>query len=113
MDTVVAHHLIGIPASPGHHCGIATLVRSATDLEAVTSECVLVAFEARPDYLPALRRAGALVTTGGVLSNLATAARELRLPTVILHPDAIRALRASQVLGVFGSAGIVEIASCP
>lgn len=77
-------HLVGTPASRGVASGRARILVSARDVERVRRGDVLVAGNTTPDYMPALRRAAAVVTEkGGMTSHAALIARELGIPCLV------------------------------
>lgn len=79
-DTVVR----GQPAFAGRAEGRAVVIKQLRDLAQVEAGDILVACSTGVDYVPALRKAVALVTEeGGILCHAAVASRELRIPAVI------------------------------
>ncbi|MDE1917319.1 MAG: phosphoenolpyruvate synthase [Sphingomonadales bacterium] len=65
-------------------CGEVRLVRSVADLEHFPVGAVLVASVTDPDWVPAMRRAAAIVTDhGGPTSHAAIVARELGVPALV------------------------------
>ena len=61
-----------------------------------------------PDWVPTMRRAGALVTDGGGMTcHAAIVARELGLPCVVGARDATTTLRDGELVTVDGSQGAV------
>lgn len=109
LETKAALHLAGRSASAGNYRGPALVVTGPGDLSSVESGYVLITREASANYASALSRAGGLVTVGGVLSNLATIARELHIPTVLLEDADIATIHTGQSVRVMGSAGAVEV----
>ncbi len=74
----------GIAAGAGKAIGRARIVRLVADLPAVKNGDILIAVFTHPDYLSAMRRAGAIVTDeGGLTSHAAIVARELKKPCVV------------------------------
>jgi len=74
----------GLVASTGRAIGTARIVTSAEDIEKVHEGDILVAVMTRPDYVPAMKKAAAIVTDeGGITSHAAIVARELRVPCII------------------------------
>ncbi|MEU4555106.1 PEP/pyruvate-binding domain-containing protein [Micromonospora violae] len=75
---------------------------------------VLLCGAARPELLPAIARAAAIVSTdGGVLCHIAIVARELGKPCVIGIHEAATALPEDMVVTVDGTAGTVRAAPVP
>lgn len=74
----------GLSASTGKAAGPAKVVQSATEIGKVNEGDVLVAVMTRPDYVPAMKKAAAIVTDeGGVTSHAAIVSRELGIPCII------------------------------
>ncbi|MGZ4668407.1 MAG: phosphoenolpyruvate synthase [Blastococcus sp.] len=78
---VLAH---GLAASPGRASGRVRVLHSPTEGDELQDGEVLVAPLTNPDWMPAVRRAAALVTdTGGITCHAAIVARELGVPAVV------------------------------
>ncbi len=108
----IAHtHVVllrGDPASPGVASGPVKIIGSATEIDKVKSGEILVAPQTNPDYVPAMRRAVAIVTeTGGRTSHAAIVSRELGIPAVVGAVGATKKLATGQVVTVHGSRGVV------
>lgn len=74
----------GLSASLGRAVGTVKVVGSATEINKVQEGDILVAVMTRPDYVPAMRRAAAVVTNeGGITSHAAIVSRELGIPCII------------------------------
>ncbi|WP_414637775.1 phosphoenolpyruvate synthase [Actinomycetospora sp.] len=102
--------LRGIPASPGRVTGPVRVLRQPSDGVRLAAGEVLVAPLTNPDWLPAMRRAAAVVTeAGGATCHAAIAARELGLPGVVGTGDATTVLHDGQVVTVDGSSGEVAV----
>ncbi|MBI2190123.1 MAG: phosphoenolpyruvate synthase, partial [Candidatus Levybacteria bacterium] len=70
--------LKGDPASPGIASGPARIVKSAKEIGNIRIGEVLVAPQTNPDYVPAMKKAAAIVTErGGRTSHAAIVSREL------------------------------------
>jgi pyruvate, water dikinase len=75
---------------------------------------VLVAPMTTPDWVPAIRRAVALVTDGGGMTcHAAIVARELGVPCVVGARGATTALRDGEVVTVDGARGVVVAGAAP
>ena len=78
----------GMGASPGIAAGRVRRLASVDDTDQFESGEVLVARMTTPDWVPAMRRAAALVTDGGgVTCHAAIASRELGVPCVVGDPS--------------------------
>src|SRR3989338_170054 len=74
----------GLTACLGKVSGIVKVVKSVTEIEKINPGDILVAVMTRPDYIPAMKKAAAIVTDeGGVTCHAAIVARELGIPCII------------------------------
>ncbi|MEB3981531.1 phosphoenolpyruvate synthase [Mycobacterium sp. 663a-19] len=102
----------GLPAAPGSASGRVRVLRTPDEGNRLVDGEILVAPMTNPDWLPAIRRAAALVTeTGGMTCHAAIVARELRVPCVVGARDATRILRDGQTVTVDGERGSVSAGS--
>ncbi len=100
--------LLGDPASPGIATGTVKIIHSAKEIAKVLPHDVLVAPQTNPDYVPAMKKASAIVTdAGGRTSHAAIVSRELGIPAIVGTKDATKKLRNGQVITVNGSKGTV------
>ena len=100
--------LSGSPASPGAAAGPVRIVVSASEIDRVQKGDVLVAEMTTPDFVPAMKRAAAIVTDrGGRTCHAAIVSRELGVPCVVGAGEATTRLRNDQLVTVDGSQGKV------
>lgn len=100
--------LHGLAASPGRATGRVRVLHSPSDGVRLVDGEVLVAPLTNPDWMPAVRRAAALVTdTGGITCHAAIVARELGVPAVVGTRSGTRTLTDGDVVTVDGSSGRV------
>ncbi len=98
--------LSGAPASPGIAAGPVRLVYDASQIDKVKDGDVLVAEMTTPDFVPAMKRAAAIVTDrGGRTAHAAIVSRELGIPCVVGTEQALATLKEGQVITVDGSTG--------
>jgi phosphohistidine swiveling domain-containing protein len=101
--------LRGRGAYPGHVTGTARLIFDQRDFHKFQPGDILVAPNTRPEYLPIMRLAKAVVTEeGGLTSHAAIVARELLVPTIIGVQGAITKLRDGDQIEVDSNTGIVR-----
>jgi pyruvate,water dikinase len=99
--------LSGQPASPGVGVGIVRVVHDPRELNIVMAGDVLVAEMTTPDFVPAMKRASAIVTErGGRTCHAAIVSRELGIPCVVGAPEATR-LAVGREVTVDGSNGVI------
>lgn len=100
--------LKGDPASPGIATGIVKILKSAEEINRVENGDVLVAEQTNPDFVPAMRKAVAIVTErGGRTSHAAIVSRELGIPAIVGTEGALTKLKDGMKITVNGSAGEV------
>jgi len=98
--------LSGAPASPGIASGPVRIVPDASQIDKVAGGDVLVAAMTTPDFVPAMKRAAAIVTDrGGRTAHAAIVSRELGIPCVVGTGKATKMLKDGQVISVDGSQG--------
>ncbi len=100
--------LIGSPASPGIRSGPVKILASAKEIGKVVPGDILVATQTNPDYVPAMKKAVAIITDqGGRTSHAAIVSRELGIPAVVGTKEATKKLKNDDVVTVNGSSGKV------
>jgi pyruvate,water dikinase len=100
--------LTGASASPGMASGPVKIVPDASQIDKVQEGDILVAEITTPDFVPAMKRAVAIVTDrGGRTSHAAIVSRELGIPCVVGTETATTALTDGQIVTVDGSRGKV------
>lgn len=102
--------VIGAPASPSIGSGPVVIIKSPKELSKVKKGDVLVAEMTNPDYVPAMRRASAIVTDkGGRTSHAAIVSRELGIACVVGTENATKKLKNGMVVTVNGAKGFVYL----
>ena len=105
LDTPI---LSGASASPGIGTGTVKILKSPKEIVKIKSGDILVAKMTSPDYVPAMKKAVAIVTDeGGLTSHAAIVSRELGIPCVVGTKNATKILKENQILTVDGSKGLV------
>jgi len=105
-ETAAKILLTGSPACPGVASGPVKIVEHASEIYRVLKGDVLVAAMTDPDFVPAMKRATAIVTDkGGRTSHAAIVSRELGIPCVVGTGLATQILKPNQVVTVDGSQG--------
>ena len=96
----------GAPASPGIGTGPVKILKSPKEIGKIQRGDVLVAPMTSPDYVPAMKKAAAIVTDqGGQTSHAAIVSRELGIPCVVGTKLATKILRDGSIVSVDGSTG--------
>lgn len=100
--------LKGAAASLGAAFGPVKIIHKPTEIDKVLQGDVLVTEMTTPDFVPAMRRAAAIVTdTGGRTCHAAIVSRELGIPCVVGTGTATHTLQNSEVITVDGAKGMV------
>jgi pyruvate,water dikinase len=100
--------LTGDKASPGIASGPAKIVRDVAQIDQVHEGDIMVAEMTTPDFVPAMKRAVAIITDrGGRTAHAAIVSRELGIPCVVGTGEATHKLTKGQVVTVDGSHGKV------
>lgn len=100
--------LEGLGASPGVASGAVVIVKEPSEIDKVKQGDILVAEMTNPDYVPAMRRAAAILTDkGGRTSHAAIVSRELGIPAVVGSLHATTMLSVGEVITVDGFDGKV------
>lgn len=98
--------LTGAPASPGIITGKVKIISSPTEIDKILPGDILVAPQTNPDYVPAMKKASAIITDkGGRTSHAAIVSRELGIPAVVGTEKATKILKNDQVITVNGITG--------
>jgi len=100
--------LSGAPASPGMASGPVKIISDPSQIDKVKDGDILVAEMTTPDFVPAMKRAKAIVTDrGGRTAHAAIVSRELGIPCIVGTGQATTILTDGQIISVDGSRGKV------
>lgn len=98
--------ITGAPASPGIAFGQVKIIHSPLEIGKVEKGDVLVAPQTNPDFVPAMKKAAAIITDkGGRTSHAAIVSRELGIPAVVGTENATKILKNHQLITVNGATG--------
>ncbi len=87
----------GLPASPGMAAGKAHIIMSVTGINQFQKGEILVTEMTAPDWVPAMRKAKAIVTnSGGMTCHAAIVSRELGIPCIV--GSASKGTAATQII---------------
>ncbi len=101
--------LKGTIAFIGKHTGKARIIETIRDIEKVKDKDVLIAPMTNPYYVPAMIKAGAIVTDeGGILCHAAIVSRELGVPCIIATKHATQVFKDGDLVEVDAERGIVR-----
>lgn len=101
--------LKGTVAQKGRYTAKVSLVLTKKDADAFEQGCVLVASTTIPDFIHAIKKAGAIVADeGGIVSHAAITSRELKIPCVIGTKFATQVLHDGDLVEVDADNGVVR-----
>jgi len=100
----------GVCASPGKARGIIKIVSSPDENSKVEDGDILVTYATTVDYLPAMKRAVAIITeVGGLTCHAAVVSREFKIPCIIALKNAMKNFKDGDFVEVDADKGIVKI----
>ena len=100
----------GLPASRGRVRGKVKILHSVNEINKIEQGDILVAVMTRPDYVPAIKKAAAIITDeGGVTCHAAIISRELGIPCVIGTKIATKILKDGDEVEVNANHGVVTV----
>ncbi len=96
-------------AFPGKAKGTVRIVQTPADMKKMRQGDILLSQATSPDLLPAMKKAGAIVTnTGGLICHAAITARELKLPCIVGTVSATLVFKDGDLVEVDANKGIVK-----
>jgi pyruvate, water dikinase len=110
VGTIPKPILKGSPASPGIITGRVVILHDPSENDRVKKGDILVAPMTTPDFVPAMKRAAAIVTDqGGQTSHAAIVSRELGVPCIVGTSTATKSLKSNQIITVDAQKGEVFV----
>jgi phosphohistidine swiveling domain-containing protein len=101
--------LRGVSASLGKAKGRARIVLDVSNVKQFNEGDILIASMTRPEYMPLMKKAAAIVTNeGGISSHAAILSRELRKPCIIGTKFATKVFKDGDIVEVDADKGIVR-----
>ncbi len=98
----------GETASRGIYSGRVRLIKDASELNKIQKGDILVTKMTTPDMVPAMQKAGAIITDeGGMTCHAAIVSREMGIPCIVGTEHATEILKGGQEITVNATHGIV------
>lgn len=102
--------LSGTPASSGKYQGVVRLIFQSREFSSFKKGEILVTQMTRPEFLPIMKKAAAIVTDeGGLTCHAAIVAREMGIPCIVGVRSASKILQTGQIAEVDANSGIIRI----
>ena len=106
LETKEKPILTGAAASPGIVCGPVAILKSAKGIHKLKAGEILTAEQTNPDFVPAMKKASAVITErGGRTSHAAIVSRELGIPAIVGIEGLLSKLKDGQVITINGGTG--------
>ena len=100
----------GMPVSPGKVIGKVRLLKSVLEVATLKKGEILVTGNTTPDFLPAMKKASAILTEkGGATCHAAIVAREIKKPCVVGVRNLISVFKTGDKIEVDANKGLVKI----
>ncbi len=97
-------------AYPGHVKGVVKIIETVEDMKKMNLGDILVSQMTSPNIVPAMKKAGAIVTnTGGLTCHASILSRELKIPCIVGTKIATRTLKNGDLVEVDAHKGIIKI----
>jgi phosphohistidine swiveling domain-containing protein len=107
-DYAVIKELKGQVAYTGNVKGKVKIVQTRADMAKMNRGDILMSQATSPDLLPAMKKAGAIVTnTGGLICHAAITSRELKIPCIVGTAKATLVFKDGDLVEVDANKGIV------
>lgn len=102
--------ITGISAYPGRVVGKARIVLDPFKVKVFNRGDILITGMTRPEFLPLIKKAGAIITdVGGILCHAAIIARELKIPCIVGTAVATKVFKNNQTVEVLADKGTVKV----
>ncbi len=109
VDSIAKKIIKGFAASWGLARGHARIIETKEDFAKMRKGDILIAQMTRPEYIPIIRMASAIVTDeGGITCHAAIVSRELGLPCIIGTQTATTSFRDGDIIEVDANKGIIR-----
>ncbi len=100
----------GVIASAGKYTGTIRILNNASEIFKVNKGDIIVTAMTSPEYVTAMRIAGAIITDeGGVMCHAAIVSRELGIPCVVGTGNATKLLKDGEIVEVNANHNSVKI----
>lgn len=109
-EEIEGSEIRGQSAYPGVVRGIARLIKNSGQADHINEGDILITYMTTPDFVPLLKKVGAIVTDeGGITCHAAIVARELKKPCVIGTKHAMSVIKDGDTIEVDANTGIIKV----
>ncbi|MBU0648798.1 hypothetical protein KJ969_01675 [Patescibacteria group bacterium] len=101
--------IAGQTANKGFYRGVVKIIKRKKELDKIKKGDILVTEMTTPDFVPAMKNSGAIITDiGGITSHAAIVSRELGKPCIIATGNATKVLKDGDEVEVDADKGVVR-----
>ncbi len=101
--------LHGTCACPGSAIGKARVLLNSNQIHEMREGEILVAQATTPDFVPAMKKAKAIITNeGGITSHAAIVSRELGVPCIVGVANATKLIKTGELIEVHAASGTIK-----
>ena len=109
-DISIAYEIKGMIASRGKTKGRVRIILTVQDLDKMKQGEILVSSMTRPELLPAVKKAAAIITNeGGITCHAAIISREFSIPCIIGTKIATKKLKDGNLVEVDANNGVIKV----
>lgn len=110
LDVKNINEIKGMCASVGYAKGPVKIISGIGDLHKMEKGDILVASMTRPEHMPAIKKAAAIIADeGGVTCHAAITSREFGIPCIIGAKIAMRVLKDKDIVEVDANEGLIKL----
>ena len=100
----------GLCASPGKTAGTVKILLKIEDMKKMNDGDIILSPMTRPDLVPAMKKAAAIVTDeGGMLCHAAIVSREMKIPCIVGTAIATKVLKTGDLIEVDATKGRIFV----
>lgn len=100
----------GVCASPGKAKGVVRIIPSPEQNDRVKDGDILITYATTVDYLPAMKKAAAIITeVGGLTCHAAVISREFGIPCIVAVKNAMKNFKDGDLVEVDADKGVIRI----
>ena len=100
----------GTTASPGMVNGVVKIIQTIKEVSKIRKGEIIVCSMTRPELMPAVKKAKAIVTDeGGITCHAAIISRELKIPCIIGTKIATKILKDGDFVEVDANNGVIRV----
>ncbi|MDO8740125.1 MAG: PEP-utilizing enzyme [Candidatus Woesearchaeota archaeon] len=110
FDLEATKEIKGLPVSLGKARGKIRIIHGVEDIGKMKAGEILLSSMTRPEFVPAIKKAAAIITDeGGVTCHAAIVSREMKIPCIVGTKIATKVLKDGDYVEVDANEGVIKI----